>query len=55
MMLQITLQQISLTLSILHAFKETMRNIQEPEIVVGEVSQITLQFSAEIFMCKIIP
>jgi hypothetical protein len=40
---QITLQQISPALSILHPiYKEIMRNVQEWEIVVGEVPQTTL-------------
>jgi hypothetical protein len=43
---QITLQQISPALGILHVlspiYKEIMRNVQEWEIVVGEVLQTTL-------------
>jgi hypothetical protein len=43
---QITLQQISPALSILHVlspiYKEITRNVQEREIVVGEVPQTTL-------------
>ncbi len=43
---QITLQQISPTLGILHVlspiYKEIMSNVQEWEIVVGEVAQTTL-------------
>jgi hypothetical protein len=51
-MLQITLQQISLNLGIFHVISPAssgiMRNIQEWEIVVGELPQTTLRFS-EVF------
>jgi hypothetical protein len=53
-MLNITLQQISSTLRFLHvispASKQIMENIQEWEIVLGKVSQSTLQFSID-FLC----
>jgi hypothetical protein len=51
-MLQITLQQISPNLGIFHVISPAssgiMRNIQEWEIVVGELPQTTLRFS-EVF------
>ncbi len=55
-MLQITLQQISITLGISHVisptFKTKMINIQDWEIMVGEVPQTILRFSMKVFTMR---